>query len=201
MFRSFICTLILALSFSSLSAQSPVSISVSGGTSYFAYRETPGFSLMASVHYKTSEDLSLYTYTGVSLWSHDVAMFERMNYLITQGPHTLFPLFAGVRFSAGKVKKLNSYIEAEAGLSFVSYREFNLLLVEDKSSGNTYLISAQEGRNVRETRYGCGLGAGIIYPLNEIASVSLSYKLNVSVNPKYSSLVSNSVLAGINLNI
>ncbi len=202
MLKSIILSVIFISVFQSqnLLAQESNSLQISGGV-ISPMSSSNGLSGTLQFNYSLSSDINLYINTGYASWDNyyvtfleDYSSIQHKTHFKTpaEGNHTMIPLYFGARWNFHTIKLFSSFIELEAGYTYLDFIEFGINKIINPETGEVvdYQKSGTIQFDKHENLFGVGLGAGILHPITKNFNLILEFKLNSHINSDYYGLFS-----------
>lgn len=183
-------TLIL-FSTSSLAQESP-SFRINGGMIYPKGSST-GLTGLIQFNYPLSEKISLYVFTGSSIWDKQKSIYrkdfatndnEMILHSYSADDHSLIPLYVGSSFNMHTNSFFTAFLNIELGYSYLSFNSYDYTIFKDPESGEVLEFYANQStrKKVTQNLFGLGLGAGLSHPMSENVDLTLSFKFNNVLN-------------------
>lgn len=205
----------LCMLFTITFAQELPSLRVNGGMIYPKGCST-GLSGMLQFNYPLNSRISLYLYTGSSIWDKQKSMYlkdfatnnnENILYSYSADDHSLVPVYFGTSFNMHTNSFCTAFLNVELGYSYLSYNNYDYRIYKDPETGEVLEFYADQTtrKRIGKNLMGFGIGAGISHPMTDNTDLTLSFKLNNVLNVKnwlfcYEGTYTM-LLAGINLKI
>jgi hypothetical protein len=180
--------------------QDKLSIQFNGGI-IMPLGSSKGLSGAVQLNYIYSQSLQFYIYSGHSVWDQRYYDYqkegnnERENSGRTywQDEHELVPVYAGCRINLHTNKLFTSYLNVEAGYSYLTYNSYTVKQTTDPDTGEEtgYAPDLSTRTEHDEDLFAIGFGAGISHPMSDNIKLMISFKLNSFVNSNYNGLFSS----------
>ncbi len=216
MLRLFLPKFLLFFLASGLFAQSFHSIQFGGGL-VLPRASSKGLSAQVQYNYSLNETYNFYIYSGYFTWDKYNITFigksapygtEKLFYSHGSDNHVLIPVYFGTRINFNTIKSFTTFIELEAGYSYLSYTAYGHIKETDPETGYTlsYYADQSSAQNTVKNLFGVGFGLGVFHPIAQTVNVVLSYKLNSNFNASESGFFSafgtySTLFFGLGINI
>ena len=180
---------------------SDFSIQVNGGV-LIPVSSSKGLSTSLQLNYIYTPALSFYVYSGYYAWDkynatykEELSGVQTRQYFTTwlADDHILIPVNAGCRINLHTNKIFTSFVNIEAGYSYLEYNSYQILKSVNPNTGEVtgYFPDKGSRQEKRENLFSVGAGAGIFHPVTEKLNLVLAFKLNSYINSHYRGLFSS----------
>jgi hypothetical protein len=215
MFKSLFSTLIIiSFFYANIFPQDKNSIQINGGIIY-PMSSSKGLSASLQYNYSLTTSISLYFNSGYASWDkHYVTYKEALSPVqqkqhfktYSSDDHKLISINLGGRINLHTNKLFTSFVDLEAGYSFLSYNSYNHWKSVNPETGEVLGYSPNPfPAEIKENIFGIGAGAGLSHPMTKNVNLIFIYKLNSNLTSDYSGIFGSFIYsmfsAGFNINI
>lgn len=166
-------------------------------------------------NYVLNSNVIFYISSGYSSWNYyfiifheDFSPVQHQQYFrkAAASDHYMIPLYVGSRINFHTIKLFTSFIEFEAGYSYLHFNSYDFRKVIIPETGEVLDYAQISKTKNSENLFGIGIGAGISHPITDNFSLILEFKLNSHITSNYPGLFSTRgtytrFTAGFNFNI
>jgi hypothetical protein len=172
-----------------LYAQGSNSVQFHGGF-IMPISSSKGLTASGQFNYSIHPNANLYIYTGYASWDRYNVVYHKHYFEKYKTPyfkiqvsdeHKMIPVFLGIKINFNSTPLFTTYVSMEAGYSYLEYFTYDHHKIEDRETGELMGYFATRKDKVYENIVGMGIGAGLIHPMKDNASLVFEIKLHSSL--------------------